>query len=80
MHELLDKKKAIQAQSLPAIRLSSSYYSLEEGLRQYSSDLNKLQVTISLSALDGWPIDKREAIYRHKCDGFLEDFEKGTDK
>ena len=42
---LLERKRAIQAQSSTASRLSSNFYTLDEGFRQYSSDLNKLQVS-----------------------------------
>lgn len=50
---LLERKKAIQAQSSSASRLSSNFYTLDEGFRQYSSDLNKLQVRRSESITIG---------------------------
>lgn len=40
----MDKKSAMQSHPISASKLSAKYIALEEGFRQFSSDLNKLQV------------------------------------
>ncbi|KAF2672801.1 ankyrin repeat protein nuc-2 [Microthyrium microscopicum] len=47
---LLDQKRSMQAQQTPASRLSSRYIALEEGFRQFSRDLSKLQQFIEINA------------------------------
>lgn len=44
LNSLLDQKRLMQAQQTPAAKLSSQYIALEEGFRQFSNDLSKLQV------------------------------------
>jgi hypothetical protein len=48
---LLDQKRLMQAQQTPAAKLSSRYIALEEGFRQFSNDLSKLQVRRACVAL-----------------------------
>ncbi|KAF2840695.1 putative cyclin dependent kinase inhibitor Pho81 [Patellaria atrata CBS 101060] len=47
---LLDKKRSMQARTSSASKLSSKYIALEEGFRQFSSDLNKLQQFVEINA------------------------------
>ncbi|KAI9701309.1 MAG: phosphate system positive regulatory protein pho81 [Bogoriella megaspora] len=48
---LLDKKQALQSRSSSSTsRVSSLYVTLDEGFRQFSSDLNKLQQYVELNA------------------------------
>jgi CDK inhibitor PHO81 len=44
LDSLLYQKRSMQAQQTAASRLSSRYIALEEGFRQFSRDLSKLQV------------------------------------
>ncbi|KIW05164.1 uncharacterized protein PV09_03715 [Verruconis gallopava] len=46
---LLDQKTSMQARQPPASKLSSRYIALEEGFRQFSSDLAKLQQFIEIN-------------------------------
>jgi CDK inhibitor PHO81 len=48
---LLDQKRLMQAQQTPTAKLSSRYIALEEGFRQFSNDLSKLQVRTRLMCL-----------------------------
>ena len=41
---LLDKKKVMQQHPQSVSKVSSRYIALEEGLKQFSMDLNKLEV------------------------------------
>jgi hypothetical protein len=47
---LLDKKRVMQQHPQSVSKTSSRYVALEEGLKQFSTDLNKLEV-IGLPAL-----------------------------
>lgn len=44
MRTLLNQKRAMQAQASTVSKTSSQYIALEEGFRQFGSDLDKLQV------------------------------------
>ncbi|QIW98099.1 hypothetical protein AMS68_003617 [Peltaster fructicola] len=46
---LLDKKRALQSRATPASKLSSSYVTLDEGFRLFSSDLDKLQQFVEVN-------------------------------
>lgn len=46
LSSLLEQKRSMQAQQTPASRLSSRYIALEDGFRQFSADLSKLQVRL----------------------------------
>ena len=50
---LLDKKRVMQQHPQSVSKTSSRYIALEEGLKQFSTDLNKLEV-IGLRDV-GWP-------------------------
>ena len=48
---LLDRKKVMQGRNVSASKISASFITLEEGFQQFGSDLNKLQVALSLMML-----------------------------
>lgn len=47
---LLDKKRAMQTQRATVSKVSSKYIALEEGLKQFNMDLNKLQQFVEVNA------------------------------
>ncbi|RMZ30217.1 hypothetical protein D0859_05707 [Hortaea werneckii] len=49
LRTLLDKKRALQSRNTPATKLSSSYVTLNEGFRLFSSDLDKLQQFVEVN-------------------------------
>lgn len=49
LRTLLDKKTALQSRVTPASKLSSSYVTLNEGFRLFSSDLDKLQQFVEVN-------------------------------
>jgi len=49
LNSLLEKKRAMQAQATPILKSSSRYIAIEEGFRQFSNDLNKLQQFIEVN-------------------------------
>lgn len=49
LRTLLDKKRSLQGSTTPATKLSSSYVTLNEGFRLFSSDLDKLQQFIEVN-------------------------------
>jgi len=51
LQTLLDKKEALQSRATHASKLSSSYVTLEEGFRLFSSDLDKLQQFVQVNQL-----------------------------
>ena len=52
LNTLLDKKRVMQQHPQSVSKTSSRYVALEEGLKQFSMDLNKLEV-IGSRALEG---------------------------
>ncbi|KXL42198.1 MAG: hypothetical protein FE78DRAFT_500063 [Acidomyces sp. 'richmondensis'] len=51
LRTLLDKKEALQSRATSTSKLSSSYVTLEEGFRLFSSDLDKLQQFVQVNQL-----------------------------
>ncbi|KAF1988098.1 putative cyclin dependent kinase inhibitor Pho81 [Aulographum hederae CBS 113979] len=51
LKSLLEKKRAMQSQPNPVSKLSSRYISIEEGFKQFSSHLSKLQQFVEVNAL-----------------------------
>lgn len=49
LRTLLDKKRGLQSRATPASKLSSSYLTLDEGFRLFSSDLDKLQQFVEVN-------------------------------
>ncbi|CAK4033336.1 Ankyrin repeat nuc-2, partial [Lecanosticta acicola] len=49
LRTLQEKKKALQSKAGPASKLSSSYVTLDEGFRLFSSDLDKLQQFVQVN-------------------------------
>ena len=80
MRTLLDQKKVMQAQSNALTRTSSSYIALEEGFRQFGSDLDKLQVcSTSVGPNRAWSGNADvclTAIYRDQRYGVFKDSEE----
>jgi hypothetical protein len=51
---LLDKKRVMQQHPQSVSKVSSRFIALEEGLKQFSMDLNKLEVIGSTQGISSW--------------------------
>ena len=74
---LLEQKRSMQAQERPVSKFSSRYIALEEGFRQFSRDLTKLQVRQSVIPFYIVNIDFTSAIHRGQCYCLLENPKEG---